>query len=69
MQPQKQNYYLSIISSERIENARAFVHYVWFSQARLAFFFQRYPYDTRSFPMETFFVNNWLFFKNNIFAA
>ena len=65
----KQDYVLRDISCERIENPRVFAHYVCFSNAKLVFFFQkRCLADEKIHPVEQYYVNNWLFFKQNIFS-
>ena len=57
------------MSNERIENPFEYISYVWFNQAKLVFFFQRRcPDPNLCYPMQTFYVNNWLFFRPNIFA-
>jgi len=62
-----EDYILSEVSSERIEHPREFASYVWFNQAKLVFFFQRRLADpTKCYPLEQYFVNNWLFFRPNI---
>ena len=63
------DYFFHEVSSEHIDNPFEYVHYVWFNQAKLMFFFQRRCSDPNlCYPMQTFHVNNWLFFRPNIFT-
>ena len=64
---QSQEYFLAEITAEKIDYMK-YVSYVSFNQAKLVFFFQRFLNDpNKCYPMETFYINNWLFFRPNIF--
>ena len=69
----KEIYKLGEVSHDRFDKPRGFFNYSYFNTAKMMFFMQRKSQDEdKYYPLEMYFVNNWLFLstqRGNIFNS